>query len=258
MSEQELREGLRLAVADEPPMDFDLDELVTTAERLVRRRRALVTVGVSTAAVAVVAVTIPVVLGIGGGSVEIPVAAPPNQSQTPTATATYTAELPPPSEAQLRQRAGELKTYLKTQVPAVVANAKSVVVEDFGGEATGQFSPGQNYLDGFVKFKLGTVSTAVAVQVRTDQTDEQQCGNCPELPQQDGSKVKIQLENGGTGNDSAMTILTASHFRTDGTITKVTTYNYDPTTQVKPVYQQNVALTQDQLVRLATDPAVHI
>ncbi|MCE7002139.1 hypothetical protein LWC34_04755 [Kibdelosporangium philippinense] len=45
MSEQELRDSLRSAVVDEPPMTFDLDELMVTAERLARRRRIFAVVG---------------------------------------------------------------------------------------------------------------------------------------------------------------------------------------------------------------------
>ncbi|MFC5102816.1 hypothetical protein [Kibdelosporangium philippinense] len=45
LSEQELRDSLRSAVVDEPPMTFDLDELMVTAERLARRRRIFAVVG---------------------------------------------------------------------------------------------------------------------------------------------------------------------------------------------------------------------
>ncbi|ALG14237.1 hypothetical protein AOZ06_51780 [Kibdelosporangium phytohabitans] len=250
---------MRLAVSDEPPMSFDIDELVTTAERAVRRRRALVAVGVSTAAVAVVAVTVPVVLGMGGAPEEIPVAAPPSATASPAPSAPpSSAEKPPLTKQQLTQRGNEMRTYLNTQLPKVAPAAKNVSTQQFGGEAVGDISDGQNYLETFVKFKVNTAQTAAAVQVRNDQEHEKCSAECQELPQQDGSKVLISVESGPGGNNPAMTIASATHLRNDGTITRVTAYNYDPTSGSAPVYQADVTLTVDQMVRLATDPALHL
>lgn len=69
MSEQELREGLRLAVAGEPALAFDPDVLLARAKQEIRRRRALFGAGAATAAVAVAAVAVPTLLGSprGGG-----------------------------------------------------------------------------------------------------------------------------------------------------------------------------------------------
>ncbi|RSM64150.1 hypothetical protein DMH04_51645 [Kibdelosporangium aridum] len=254
MSEQELRDGLKLAVADEPPMSFDLDELVDTAERIVRRRRALIAVGVSTAAVAVAAVTVPVVLGIGGAPQELPQAAPP------TATTTTTPPKTKPEAktvAQLRQRGEELGARLRTQFPLVVPAATDVNPRPFGGEAEGQFWDGQTYLEGAVQFKLGDVQTAIAVQVNADPQVEP-CPECQEIPQSDDSKVLIRVEAGAAGNNPQMKIVTATHYRKDGSTTRVSTYNYDPINGPNDVYQPRVALTDEQLVRLATDPALHL
>lgn len=70
MSEQELRDGLRVAVLDEPPLSFDPDALMERATRELARRRALVGAGVATTAVAVAAVAVPTLLGSprGGGT----------------------------------------------------------------------------------------------------------------------------------------------------------------------------------------------
>ncbi|MCE7005321.1 hypothetical protein LWC34_21175 [Kibdelosporangium philippinense] len=251
MSEAELREGLKLAVADEPPMVFDLDELVDTAERMVRRRRALVAVGVSTAAVAVVAVAVPVFLGIGGTPPELPQAAPP------AVTITTSPPKAPMTVAQLKQRGEELMAHLKTQVPVVVPDAKNITPGEFGGEASGQFWDGQTYLDGFLAFTLGDARTAINVQVNNAPEKSAPCTGCRELPQADGSKVVIRTESGPAGNAPDMKITSAEHYRTDGSVTRVSTYNYDPVTGPSG-YQPNVALTDDQLVRLATDPALHM
>ncbi|CAM3437354.1 hypothetical protein KIPE111705_08645 [Kibdelosporangium persicum] len=262
MSEYELREGLRLAVADEPPMTFDLDELMLTAERMVRRRRALVAVGVSTAAVAVVAVTVPVLLGIGGSPEELPQAAPPSTTPSQTSTATSATPATPPARpkltaAQLRQRGNELRAYLRPQFPKDVPGAQNVNVRPFGGEAEDQFWEGQDYLEGMVRFTLGEVQTAVAVYVSNEQAS-QPCTGCQERPQPDGSKVVIHAESGPAGNDPAMLITSATHFRNDGTATRITAYNYDPTGGSPLRYQDRVALTEEQLVKLATDPTLHL
>ncbi|HEX8869393.1 MAG TPA: twin-arginine translocation signal domain-containing protein, partial [Lentzea sp.] len=59
MSEQEIREGMLLAVWDEPPLDFDPDTLIRRVEQKKSRRRALVAVGVATAMIAVASLTLP-------------------------------------------------------------------------------------------------------------------------------------------------------------------------------------------------------
>ena len=65
MSEQEIREGMLLAVWDEPPLDFDPDTLIKRVEQKKSRRRALVGVGVATAMIAVVSFALPGLLPRG-------------------------------------------------------------------------------------------------------------------------------------------------------------------------------------------------
>ncbi|SEP77192.1 hypothetical protein SAMN05216188_101438 [Lentzea xinjiangensis] len=68
MSEQEIREGMLLAVWDEPPLDFDPDKLIRRVEQKKSRRRALVAVGVATAMIAVVSLSLPGLLPRGDDS----------------------------------------------------------------------------------------------------------------------------------------------------------------------------------------------
>jgi hypothetical protein len=266
MSEQELRDGLKLAVADEPPMKFDLDDLMDTAERLARRRRALIAVGASTAAVAVAAVAVPVVLGISGGGAPLPIpqAAPPSSSvvspapTTNTATSTTPPKRPALTEAQLRERGKQMQAHLRNAFPAAVPAAKQVTYGVFGGESEGAVSDGQSYLNAFVRFTTGA-KTAVDVYVSDNQQyAERTCAGCQPRPQQDGSLIVLRTENGRTGNDSAMRITSAVHLRNDGSTVRITTYNYDPTGGDTPQFQADVALSMDQLIRLATDPALHL
>lgn len=261
MSEQELRDGLKLAVADEPPMKFDLDDLMVTAERLARRRRALIAVGASTAAVAVAAVAIPMVLGISGGGEPIPIqqAAPPSLTTTTTTTTSTTLpKRPPLTEAQLRERGTQMQAHLRTVFPAVVPAAKQVNYGVFGGESEGAVGDGQRYLNAFVRFTI-EAKTAVDVYVSDNQEHaERTCAGCQQQSQGDGSVVVLKTEDGPAGNNPAMRLTSAVHLRTDGTTVRITAYNYDPTGGGQMQFQNDVALTLDQLVRLATDPALHI
>jgi hypothetical protein len=258
LSEQELRDGLKLAVTDEPPMKFDLDELVDTAERITRRRRALIAVGASTAAVAVAAVAIPVVLGISGGGEPIPLAGPPNPA---VSTGSLTPAQPPKAKSltrtELVARGAEMQAHLRTQLSVVVPGAKQVEVGLFGGEAEGAVADGQGYLGSFVSFTLRE-RTSIEVHVQNDQENmERTCDGCQPVRQQDGSLVLVDPVESVDGNPD-MKITSAVHFRNDGSAVRVTTYNYDPTTQTAPVYEPDVALSVDQITRLAVDPALHL
>ncbi|GAA2815205.1 hypothetical protein [Saccharopolyspora taberi] len=63
MDPEVLRDGLRAAVADEPPLGFDPDDVVAEAARRHRRRRATAGAGVATLAlVAVIAGAVPALL----------------------------------------------------------------------------------------------------------------------------------------------------------------------------------------------------
>lgn len=226
-------------------MTFNLDDLVSTAERLTRRRRALVAVGAGTALVAAAAVAVPVVLGIAPGApVELPMASSPTSSVTP----------PPknPSVAYLTRRGEEMQAYLRTQLPQVIPGATDVKPGKFGGEAEGQVADDQRYLDSFVKYTGDHVPAAIFVQVQAAADPAQNCPDCPTLLQTDGSKVQIKEEDQQDGTK----ILTATHLRKDGTVTWVSTYNYDPTASGRSK-STNSMLTVDQLVRLAADPKLH-
>ncbi|MCS7480867.1 hypothetical protein ACFFQW_28195 [Umezawaea endophytica] len=59
MSEQDLRDCMKQAVWDEPPLDFDPDSFMARAEQLTKRRRALMSVGVATALIIATVATVP-------------------------------------------------------------------------------------------------------------------------------------------------------------------------------------------------------
>lgn len=255
MSEEDVREGLRAAVADEPPLVFDPDAVVDTA-RKATRRRALVAVGVATAAIAVAAVAVPT-LNRGTNDGTAPVAS------QPTTVATSTPPTwPPPgitpahyTAAQLRARGEEMGRHLQGAVPAALPAASAIEVGEFGGEATGDFSDGQNYVNAPVTFtfdgaRYSLFVTAWAPGV-TDPSPETVCGqDCQDLGYRDGGPAVVKTES----YDNGGTIMTAYHFRTNGGVVQIAAYNYDMSGTTAPVYMPSIPVTVDQLVALATDP----
>ena len=270
MSEEDVRDGLRGAVAGEPPLVFDPDELVETARRQTKRRRALVSVGVATTVVAVAAVAVPFALGIPRGDGGVAVGSRPvTSSTTPTVTepedtvtepediewprpdivpAHYTAE-------QLTQRGKEMQAHLSTTFATVVPGVAGVEVQPFGGESAGSVSDGQTYLNAFTRFTLAGTPYAVDVQAIAPgaaPAPDEQCGapgacEVQDLP--DGSWLLIMDES----HDQAR-IASVIHYRNDGGVVRATGYNYDPTSPVAARYAPAVPVTIEQLTALATDP----
>jgi hypothetical protein len=256
MSEEDVREGLRDAVTDEPPLNFDPDVLVSTARQRVTRRRALVAVGTATVAIAVAAVAIPA--SFDSGTIPAATQPPPKSSseQRPAASDTsaptsdvsgtdvsYTAE-------QLRVRGNEMRRHLEAAAPNVLSTASDIVVGKFGGEAVGEFADGQDYVNAPITFtvdgeRYSIFITAWAPQALAPATV---CGStCQELGERDGGHLKLIPEE--TGQQK---ITTVYFFRADGSALQVAAYNYDMTGV--PAYQPAIPVTVDQLTRLAIDP----
>ncbi|MGW6934315.1 hypothetical protein ACWGE0_29955 [Lentzea sp. NPDC054927] len=119
MSEQEIREGMLLAVWDEPPLDFDPDTLMRRVEQKKSRRRALVTVGVATAMIVVASLTLPGLLPRGqDGQLA---------SDNPTTTAV------PPSES-MEKKAERIGDKLAERLALSAPQLKEVY---------GSFNPGR-------------------------------------------------------------------------------------------------------------------
>ncbi|GAB1513651.1 hypothetical protein [Actinophytocola sp. KF-1] len=262
MSEEDVRDGLRDAVAGEPPLVFDPDELVATARRQTKRRRALVSVGVATTVVAVAAVAVPFALGIPRGNDGVTVGSAPATTTTTTTAQPRDIEWPPPgvepaqyTAEQLSGRGKAMRAHLTTRFAAVVPEATAVEVQPFGGEAAGSVSDGQTYLNAFTRFTLHGVPYAVDVQAIAPgaaPSPEEQCGErraceVEELP--DGSWLLITDDSQGESR-----IASAIHYRDDGAVVRATGYNYDPTGQTAARYAPAVPLTIEQLTALATDP----
>jgi len=265
MSEEDVRGGLRDAVAEEPPLDFDPDALVAAARQQVRRRRALMAAGAATVAVAVAAVALPVALGRQSTQVEA--------GQAPTTTIGSTTTTPTPSRIQwptkdfqpaqwptdkLRTRGVDMAAHLREVLPAVLPNASEIEVTEFGGEATGQYYEGQTNVNGTVNFTVDGVRYSIVVQAwvpggANDLVDTA-CseGSCQKIGEQDGGVLMaVDQDLGGFVADGK--ISSVYHLRHDGGAVEVAAYNYELAGGPK-VTTATIPVSVEQLRSLATDP----
>lgn len=261
MSEEDVRDGLLNAVADEPPLRLDPDELVTTARRQVRRR-ALAGVGVATVAVAVAAIAVPVLLGRDSGP-SVPAAARPHVSTTSPAP---TAEQWPPagmrpaklSVDELRDRGIAMRTHLINALPSALPSATDFVVGEFGGEAAGQFYPGQTSINSTITFTIDGERYSIMITSwarGTATAPAESCvADCRRLDDSANGPLYEQTDLLDTGG----AIETVFHYRDTGAMVSVAAYNYDMTSQVPPAYHPSLPVTGDQLTAIATDPALEL
>jgi hypothetical protein len=268
MIEHELRAGLDLAIATEPPLAFDPDALMARAERERRRRRSLAGVGVATAVIAAGAVAVPTALHLDTGPARIGTASglttetpePPSHRWPPA-----DVHRPNYSAAQLTSIATKWTHEIERVLPRLVPSVTAVSVQEWGGEAAGAVSDGQGYLDTFTDFTLHGTRTAVYVQVdapgqRTG-TPESDCAREPNAGctiSWQGPSALVEL----TGTTGGQRLLTVRQYRADGSVVSVTAYNYDPTANHDPTAGRatagptDVPLTAAQLTVLAEDPAL--
>jgi hypothetical protein len=264
VSEEDVRGGLREAVADEPPLVFDPDALVATARQQVKRRRALLAVGVATVLVAVAAVALPSALG--RESMRAANQPPPATSVTTTTTTPFAwppkgVSLAHYTPDELRTRSEQMALHLRTAVPAALPEASDFAFGEFGGEAAGQFYEGQTGVNTSVSFTVGGARYSIVVTVWVPGTDKPSpttlCdssgggADCTQLGQigQNGGPIFATTDKFDSG-----TITTAYHFRQTGTMVQIGAYNYDIASAGPPTYLPTIPVTLQQLTRLASDP----
>ncbi|MEU4763882.1 hypothetical protein AB0H12_11540 [Actinosynnema sp. NPDC023794] len=269
MSEADLREGLRAAVGDEPPLDFDADELIRRAQHVRRRRRALVAVAVATLALTGTVLALPGVVdqrrGVdaASGSVltttasesaseaGVPAATPP----APTVEQPTTVELPSTTAAKpLTGGDTELFAYLRKRFTEVAPDAKVMSAD---AAATTDAPSGHPYAWLTFVDRVGTSRVMVRfTPPGSGMTREAFCdaAGCEgPIRQEDGSYV--------TSSWTALpepegVMHTVAHFRLDGSVVEVRGFAYQP--PVDGVVREKVALTYDQLASLATDPLLGV
>jgi hypothetical protein len=260
MSEEDVRDGLRDAVAHEPPMGFDPDTVVAIGRRQVRRR-ALVAAGLATVAVAVAAVAVPAVLGRdGGGTTQV--AEPPSSRPVTTSVVAW----PPPgvkpanlTPDELRDAGERMTGHLREKLPAVLPSASYFRYGEFGGEASGQFYEGQTSINAAISFATDGGQGSVMITVWAPGAGEP---GPSELCAADDASCEVIDDKGRivakTEDLGDPTLTTVYHYRETGDMVSVTGYNYDVASTVPPTYLPAVSVTLDQLTAIATDPELRL
>ncbi|HEX3789228.1 MAG TPA: hypothetical protein VHW44_15300 [Pseudonocardiaceae bacterium] len=238
MSEQEIRDALRSALADEPPLSFDLPALVDRAERNARRRRAMFGVAAATALIAVVAVAVPVTLGAGrsAGHPAVSSAAAGGSaprllttSSTPPVPREYTA-------VELSGRAKLLTASVYRAVTTALPQPEDVAVQGWAtGQDSGAITAGPGTLSSFVwvSFKDSTVllrftvdapgANLAATPVSQCTLDGMPAPACTIKADPDGSALLVE-NFAEQGKPLTEQVASVTDYRTDGGTVNVASY----------------------------------
>ncbi|MFD4674616.1 hypothetical protein ACFWNN_33180 [Lentzea sp. NPDC058450] len=250
MSEQEIREGMLLAVWDEPPLDFDPDTLIRRVEQKKSRRRALVAVGVATAMIAVVSFSLPGLLTRGDQDVQLATDAPASASTAP-------------SEHPAR-KASRIGDQLVGSLGSRMRNFKDLYASFTPGrnpyppnptQAPPEWSEKVSDYSGFVYFYDDLGPTALRVMVSTSSFSTTSfCSGasyCKETPQPDGSVVTEAEYLQGSPDVQAAEV--ARKFES-GLVVRIGSYAYNPSNNLGP--RQTVPVRVGVLTDLVTEPGI--
>ncbi|MEV6239999.1 hypothetical protein [Lentzea sp. NPDC051838] len=248
MSEQEIREGMLLAVWDEPPLDFDPDTLMRRVEQKKSRRRALVAVGVATAMIAVASLALP---GLLPRDRDTQLGSESPTSSSPTPVAKSEKELQRIGD-QLAQGLSHTMPNLKEQVYSVVRRGPYVHQPN---TPTPVNQPGDPEFSGFVFLtdEIGPTSLQVIV-TRNRSAERFLCDGattCRDVQQKDGSTV-TEAE---TFEGPEVTKSVVLRKLPSGLYAQITSLNYNPATGSG--LRQMVPVRVGVLTTLVTDPNVH-
>jgi hypothetical protein len=248
VSEQEIREGMLLAVWDEPPLDFDPDTLIRRVEQKKSRRRALVGVGVATAMIAVVSLALPGLLPRG------------NDGQL--ASDNPTSSSAPPSEP-VQKKAQRIGDQLAEKLLLKMPNLKDV----YGNFQPGLYAyqpssptippsePNDPELSGFVYLTDDVGPTSLQVILTRNRSIEKYicigATTCRDVPQKDGSSV-TEAEF-AEGQQDITRSVTLRKFPS-GYYAQISSFNTNPATSRG--LRQAVPVRVDVLTTLVTDPDV--
>ncbi|HEY1571933.1 MAG TPA: hypothetical protein VGG05_11345 [Pseudonocardiaceae bacterium] len=290
MIEQQLKAGLHTALADEPPLAFDADRLIATAQRQSQRRRALAGVGAATAVVAVAAVAVPTLLH--GGERRVTTATHPSVITTTPQPSNPRFPWPPAGTHQRTYDTAQLNSLTDTWThelrhvfPALVPDARDVSVQHWDHQSTDATPTRRNFTDTMVSFTVHGVTTAVAIEVYAPGADptgpNARCASdashslassvqpppgvtvppdtCQITVRGDTALLRetttAAVPDTSTPNSTLPTLLSVTQFRADGSVVEATAYNYDPA-RGSGVTMAQPPLTTTQLRTLATEPGL--
>ena len=274
MSEQDLRDCMKQAVWDEPPLDFDPDTFMARAEKLTKRRRALMSVGVATALIIATVATLPALWVGSRGDKGVDTA----DGVTATTTVPTSANFPWPPNGAVRKN----HTYEQDQpyLESMWVNFISPALQRQGADpnSIGVWSPtyqGTGYerdnsvtdvLSGSVSYVgpsgAAQLSTIIAGVGAWEPSPDKFCSTrkgadttCTATKRSDGSMV-VAVEFGGkaSGPGYYSAYRSVYHYRKDGSVVGMESRaNFaDPTGYTN----SGVPLTFDQLADLATNQMI--
>ncbi len=264
MSEADLRDGLRAAVGDEPPLDFDADELIRRAQHVRRRRRALVAVAVATLALTGTVLSLPGVVeqrrgvdAASGSVLTTTVSAPASEVPDPVTSppATSPAQISSPATTAtkpFRDDDTQLSAHLRKKFAEVVPGAKVV-----SADAAAAADAPSGHLYAWLTFVDGVGTSRVMVRFAPPGSGMDRDAFCEAA----GCEGPIRQADGSYVTSSWRTTVlpeprgvmhTVAHFRLDGSVVEIRGFGYEP--PADGVVREKVALTYDQLASLATDP----
>ncbi|MFC3892406.1 hypothetical protein ACFOWZ_13070 [Lentzea rhizosphaerae] len=249
MSEQEIREGMLLAVWDEPPLDFDPDKLIRRVEQKKSRRRALVAVGVATAMIVVTSLALPGLLPRdqdGQLASEVP---PPSTSAPPSVS-------PEKKGQRIGDRLAEKLGLRMTNFKEVYASFRAgAYAYNPNSQTTPPQRPWDPELSGLVHFTDEIGPTSLRVILTKDRTvAEQICSGattCREVAQSDGTTVTESTVVQG----SEIARSTALRKFPSGYYAEISSFNYNPATS--DGLRKTAPVPVEVLTTLVTDPDVH-
>lgn len=248
MSEQEIREGMLLAVWDEPPLDFDPDTLIRRVEQKKSRRRALVGVGVATAMIVVTSLTLPGLL--------------PRDQDSQLGSPGQTTTSAPPSESA-DQKAQRIGDKLAEKLALRMTNLKEVYASFRPGAyayepnapTTTPRRSGDPELSGFVYLTDQIGPTAIQVVLTRSKTVEQTlcmgASLCRDVKQNDGTTVtEAEYNDGGPDITRAVSL---RRFQS-GYYVQISSFSYNPATNQG--LRQTVPVPVAVLTDLVTSPGI--
>jgi hypothetical protein len=250
VSEQEIREGMLLAVWDEPPLDFDPDTLIRRVEQKKSRRRALVAVGVATAMIAVASFALPGLLPRD------------RESQLGSPTDTTASSTPPSLSVYGRQK--KIGDALASRLQETRQDLKEIYPSFDGFRGTTfkpetplqPIRPDSDDMYGFLYFTDSIGPTALLVTMGDAVSTNHICGAgkpafCRDVPQQDGTVVTEAEFQEGPERVKAV----AMRRLPDGKRSVIiSAYSHNPSTMTG--YRQMIPVSVDVLTALVMDRAI--
>ncbi|MDX3657500.1 hypothetical protein PV646_09320 [Streptomyces sp. ID05-26A] len=246
MSEQEIREGMLLAVWDEPPLDFDPDTLIRRVEQKKSRRRALVTVGVATAMIAVASFSLPGLLP---------------RDQDARLGAETQSSVPATPTVDVERKARRIGDVLAASVERMTGH-KDVYASFRTGSlryppytsTTETKRPGDPDYSGYLGFTDMIGPTALEVVAGKNQESSkvycQGASACRDVTQGDGTVVTEIERTEGSELTASMAVRTFQN----GYTVRISSYNYNPTTGQG--LRQSVPVRVPVLTALVMDPSI--